>query len=238
MKTKNKLSRKLMRARNRERVNRLRHQKIILAPVFILVLIKLGLDEITTPAKMLLRLLLHIDKLTGNANFPTTVPTIATLQSTADALSETIVAIEAGDHSLIPHRDTLMLTAENHIRKLSFDIQNQSNGDAEKIQSAGFEVRKGRGASQPVGGVVNLKSKPVGPGKIKLSFKRVANSKLNFIETTANPVTGPWIPLGKTTRSSYTVEGLTPGSLHYFRVYGSNSLGDGNPSEPVEQRSL
>lgn len=239
MKRKNKRPRKLMRTRNRDRVNRLRKQQtIILTPVFILVLIKLGLDEITTPLKMVERLMLLSGKLDGNLNFPITSPTYIELKTMGGDLADTVIAIDGGDKSLIPHRDTLMLQAENMIRKLSYDIQNLSNGDAEKINSAGFAVRKGSGAPQPVGAVVNLKAKAIGAGKVKLRWRKVAHSRMNFIESTVDPVNVPWKPFAKTALSSYTVEGLTPGELVFYRVYGSNNLGDGNPSDPAEQRSL
>ena len=239
MKRKNKRPRKLMRARNRDRVNRLRKQQtIILTPVFILVLIKVGLEDITTPLKMVERLMLHSNKLNGNLNFPITNPSFTDLKNMANDLADTIIAIEGGDKSLIPHRDTLMLLAENMIRKLSYDIQNQSNGDAEKIQSAGFEVRKGKGAPKPVGEVKNLTANALGAAKVKLRWKKIAYSRMNFIERTTDPVNVPWKPFAKTALSSFTVEGLTPGELVFYRVYGSNNLGDGNPSDPVEQRSL
>ncbi len=238
MKTRNKRPRKLMRARNRDRVNRLQKQQTVLEPLFVLVLIKLALEEVKTGVKMQLRLTLHIDKLTGNAFFPTTTPPIAVLQTLADDLGETIIAIDAGNLALIPHRETLMLSAENVIRQLSYDIQKQSEGDAEKIQSAGFEVRKGKGASHEVDKPLNLRTAPTGPGKVKLRYKKIAYSRMNFIEMSSNPATGTWTPIGKTSRSSFDVTGLTPGALYYFRVYGSNNLGDGPPSDPAEQRSL
>ena len=239
MKRINKRPRKLMRARNRERINRLQKQQtIILTPVFVLVLIKLALEEVSTPIKMVERLMLHSQKLDGNANFPTTNPSFTDLQNTASDLAKTIMAIEGGDISQIPHRDTVMLEAENMIRQLSYDIQNQSMGDEEKIKSAGFAVRKGKGASQPVGLIAKFKTKILGNGKVKLRWKRLTNSDMNFIEVTDNPVTGVWKPMGKTHRSSFIAEDLTPGQVYYFRVYGSNSLGDGNPSEPAEQRVM
>ena len=182
--------------------------------------------------------MLHSQKLDGNANFPTTKPSFTDLQNTAADLAKTIMAIEGGDISRIPHRNTVMLEAENMIRQLSYDIQNQSMGDEEKIKSAGFAVRKGKGASQPVGLVTKFKTKALGNGKVKLSWKRFANSDMNFIEVTDNPVTGVWKPIAKTHRSSFIMEELIAGQVYYFRVYGSNSLGDGNPSEPAEQRVM
>ena len=238
MKTKNKRARKLMRANKRAPVNRWPHQPIILSPVFILVLAKLGFNQLRSPQKLLGRLQLHIAKLTGNAWFPVTEPSLSAIQTLADELEKTIQKIEAGDKSFIPHRQTLVMEAENAIRKLSYDIQNLSNGNEEMIKSAGFAVRQGKGATKPVGEVMQITAEPIGPGKVILHWKKIAYSRMNFIEITDNPVTGTWKPLDKTGKSSFIVTGLTPGALYYFRVYGSNSLGDSNPSESAEQRSL
>ena len=232
-----------MRVRNSNRINRLRNQQamvlpIVISPVFVLVLIRLGLEEVTTAEKMVFRLTLHIEKINGNANFPTTSPTTGSLQLLIDDLSHTATEINGGDLSKIPHRETLMLQSENAIRLLSYDIQKQSAGDPEKIQSAGFEVRKGRSAAKPVGQVLKLKSKTFVDGKIKLSWGKVPYSRMNFIDVTSNPVAGPWAPMGKTGRSSIVFTGLNPGQMYYFRVYGSNNLGDGEPGGPIGQRSL
>ncbi len=238
MKTKNKRARKLMRAHKRAPVNRSQYQPIILLPVFILVLAKLGFNKLRTPQKLLGRLQIHIAKLTGNAWFPVTEPSLPYMQALAEELEETIHKIEAGDKSFIPHRQTLVMKVENAIRKLSYDIQNLSNGNEEMIKSAGFDVQQGRSATKPVGEVMHLTAEPVGPGRVILRWKKIAYSRMNFIEITDNPATGNWKPLDKTGKSSFIVTGLTPGVLYYFRVYGSNSLGDSNPSEPAEQRSL
>lgn len=243
MKAHNKRARQLMRVRNRNRVNWLHNQQviqlpIILSPVFVMVMIKIGLRGITNPTKMVFRLSLLIKKLNGNPNFPVTSPTTGTLQMLEDALSQTITEITGGDLSRIPHREALLLEAENAIRLLSYDIQKQSGGDSEKIQSAGFEVRKGRSASQEAGGVFNLRAKPLATTKIKLLWNKIAFSRMNYVEVTDNPTIGTWVPIGKTTRSSFVATGLIPGNLYFFRVYGSNNLGDGASGSPVEQRSL
>jgi hypothetical protein len=242
MKTQKKRSRKLMRLRNRERLNRLHNQQVVLAPIFILVIVKLSLPY-GNPAKTLDRLRLHIEKLTGNVNFPITNPTIAQLTTLADELDTTIVQVEAGNKALLPHRVTLTNQGVAMIRKLGYNIQDLSAGDEEKIRSAGFDIRKIGGATLVPGQILNLIAKPVGFGKIRLSWKRDGAAKVYVIEQFMNgspPIPGPgsWENVGKTRNVSFVVEGLTPGQLYYFRVYGTNGNSDGNPSDPAEQRSL
>ena len=238
MKTNRKQARSLMRAQRRLPVNRRPHQPVILSPLFILVLVKLGFNQVRTPIKLLGRLQFHIKKLTGNAWFPVTLPSVAYLQTLADELEETILQIDAGHKNLIPHRQTLVLQTEDAIRKLSYFVQAGSKGNEEIIKSTGFDVQQGRGATKQVGEVSWIKAEAIGVGKIKLSWSKIAYSRMQFIEVTDNPVNGNWLPVGKTRKSSFIVTDLTPGVVYYFRVYGANSLGDSNPSEPVEQRSM
>ena len=88
MKTKNRVTRQQRRERNRNRINRYKKATgFSISPLFILVLIKLGLNKLYTPELLLAQLRLFILKLTGNVNFPTTVPTLVQLQDLANALS-------------------------------------------------------------------------------------------------------------------------------------------------------
>ena len=205
--------------------------------LFLLYLVKLNISSITAD-KMLTRLSLHIAMLTGNANFPRTNPSIAELQTMWGDLKAAIDAVNAGNHALIPHRNNLLTDAEDMIRKLSYDIQNQSNGDFEKIKSSGFDVRKDKSPSYLPAQPANLKSAAIGNGKIRLRWKSLPNADMYVMESAPNPVSGPWAVVDTSTRASFVIENLSPGQLYYFRVFGANSIGNGNPSDPVEQRCL
>ncbi len=238
-----KRSRKLMRKRNKNRVNRLRNQQAVIiaplfSPVFVLVLIRLGLEEQSTPEKVLARLRLHIEKLTGNVYFPVTDPSVADLEGMEEDLEESIDEVNAGNIAEIPTRDARVADAKEMIRQLSYNIQYLSKGDAVKIQSAGFDVRKNRGPSVPPGQVMNLVAKPVGPGKIELSWDRDDHARFYIIETNNNPLGAPWQAIGTSRRIKFVVDGLQSGLVYYYRVISSNGNETGNPSDIVEQRSL
>lgn len=229
-------SRKLKRLKNKERINRLKNQ--LAEPSFILFLISLKLREQTTPEKLLARLRLHIEKLTGNIHIPGTTPTIIDLQTKADDLENAIDAVAAGNKALIPHRDNLVKEAVEMIRQLSYDVQFQSKGDKEKIKSTGFDVRKDKTPGQLPGQVLNLQTKTALGGRIKLRWKKEPNTAIYIIERldTADP--GSWHVAGKTQKTSHMFQGLTPGQLYTFRVYGTKGSDDGPPSDIAEQRSL
>jgi hypothetical protein len=209
---KNKYTRKLKRVKNKNRVNRLRNQQIVLAPMFILVMIRVGLEKQNTPGKLLARLRLHIEKLDGNPFFPVTDPGLAELEEIADELKNVIVEIAAGNKALIPHRETLIAEAKEMILQLSYHIQYLSQGNEEKIKSAGFDVHKRRRTSQLPGQIMGLVASPVGLGKIMLSWDREPYSTFYIIEKNANPFgEGLWKYFKKSRRVRVIIEGLTPG---------------------------
>jgi hypothetical protein len=239
MKTKNRVTRQQRRERNRNRINRYKKAAgVNVDPLFILVLIKLGLNKLYTPELLLAQLRLHILKLTGNVNFSTTDPTVAKLQTWADNLQAAIDAVKAGDHSVIEHRDTLVEESKELIRQLSYDIQFQSHGDAEKITSAGFEVRKPRTAPQLPVQMQNLRAKALGNGKIQLRWKAIKNSDLYVILESTDLSGDNWKPATKSTKVNVVLEDLRGGTTYYYKVYAINSKGDGNPSDVVEQMCL
>jgi hypothetical protein len=244
MKRSIKRPRKLMRIRNRERINRIKNQHFVfapLAPLFLLVLIKWDLGN-SSAETILARLRLYILKLTGNADFLVINPTLVQLQTMADALALAIDKAKSGDRDRIEDRDILQVQAEDMIRELAWDIQKKSDGDAQKIHSTGFPTRKGKSPSAIPGQVINLTAKANGEGKIKLRWKKMPGALGYFIQASTqigNPGPPPipnWELVGKSYRVTFDLDSLTPGTMYYFRVYASNQLGDGEKSEIANSR--
>ena len=207
--------------------------------LFILFLIRIGLEVQNTAEKLLSRLRMHIEKLEGNALFPVTEPSLAELKDMVAKLQKDIDEIAGGNIALLAHRNNLEEKAVEMITHLSYHIQFLSKGDEVKIKSAGFDVHKPKSRAPLPGQVLKLSPKPVGPGKIKLKWKKEARSKFYMIEINADPLSNaPWQLIGKTSKVNYTVENLTPGQVYYFRVIASNGSVDANPSDIAEQRSL
>ena len=245
MKTFKKRGRKLMRTRNRDRINRSKNQQIVLAPLFLLVLIKWELSNLTAE-DVLARLRLYIMKLTGNADFAVIDPTLVELQAKADELEVAIDAAKSGSHNLIEHRNIVQAEAEDMIRSLAWDIQKKSGGDEEKIHSTGFSTRTGKSPSAIPGQVINLQAKSTGEGKISLHWKKLPFALLYVVEITTQPASPPppppqndsWDTAGKSFKTTIELSGLTPGTMYYFRVYAANQLGDGEKSEISNVRCM
>ena len=246
MKNHNKRERKLMRARNRDRINRNKKQQIVLAPIFIMVLITLDLNNLS-PENALARLRYHILMLTGNANFPVIDPTLIQLQAIADELETAIDEAKSGDHLLIEHRNTVQTEAEDMIRSLALDIEKKSGKDLEKIHSSGFKTRKDKSPSVLPADVVMMYSTSTGTGRIKLRWKKIPNAGIYLIDSfTQNgmpippmpPNPGQWDTIAKSFTTTIELTDLNPGQMYYLRVYAINQVGEGNPSAIIEQRAL
>ncbi|MBK8659196.1 MAG: fibronectin type III domain-containing protein, partial [Bacteroidetes bacterium] len=211
---------------------------VIVPNVMMLFILRLGLKKATTPEKLLARLRMHIQMLTGNANFTTPEPTLPVLQAAADELEQAIDDVNSGNKAKIPHRNAVVAQVEEYIRTLSYYVQLTSNGDAEKIQSAGFELRKEPSAPQLPVQVANLRAEALGNGKIKLRWKAVSNADIYVVQASKDIYNFKEAIMDKTTRSSFVFENLEPGTMYYMKVFAINSVGDGNPSDVVEQRVL
>lgn len=210
----------------------------LLPDVIVLFLVRLDLRKITTPEKLLARLRMHIQMLTGNAYFTAPEPTLPVLQAAADELEQAIDDVNSGNKARIPHRNAVVAEVEEYIRTLSYYVQLTSDGDAEKIQSAGFEVRKEPSAPQLPVQVANLRAEALGNGKIKLRWKAVSNADIYVVQASKDINNFKEAIIDKTTRSSFVLEELEPGSMYYMKVFAINGVGDGNPSDVVEQRVL
>jgi hypothetical protein len=227
----------VMKTNNKGRPRASQKKGFIIPDVILLYLVRLDLIKATTPEKLLARLRMHIQMLTGNAYFPTPEPTLPVLQAAADELEQTIDDVNSGNKAKIPHRNAVVAEVEEYIRTLSYYVQLTSNGDAEKIQSAGFELRKEASPPQLPVQVANLRAEALGNGKIKLRWKAISNADIYVVQASKEVYFKESI-MDKTTRSSFVFENLEPGSLYYMKVFAINSVGDGNPSDVVEQRVL
>ena len=171
--------------------------------------------------------------LTGNANFPTTSPTIAQLTTAHDELAAFILSASNGDRIQIELRDNQQKACEDLIRTLSYDIQHQSKGDAEKIHSAGFATRNAKTPPALPSQVLNLKVKTTAfGGQLKLRWKAVKYKLAYVVFISENPTDeSSWKIVDKTGKANLVAKDLKPGTTYYFRVFAFNSLGDGPPSE-------
>ena len=84
-----------------------------------------------------------VTMMTGNANFPTPNPTLASITTQKNTTSTSITTQEttkATAEAATTTRDTNLATLKGLLSQLASYVENASGGDAAKIESAGMSV--------------------------------------------------------------------------------------------------
>jgi hypothetical protein len=133
-----------------------------------------------------------IAALTGNANFPTTSPTLTVLQGALDALTQAM-AIQG------PTRETAVAAArrdlEQKLEDLADNLENTANNDPVKLATTGFDMRKDTAqTAEPPDVPTNVRLKTTGvSGEVQVLFEPSARARSYQVQVTQDPNAGPWI---------------------------------------------
>ena len=177
-----------------------------------------------------------VESMTGNANFPTPDPTLATLTGDAEAIRQKQAQIADIKAGLTIAQDELVAltgTAKTDIRMMADHVQDKSDGNPDKIHSAGFEVVGDPAPRGPVGQVQNLRVQVSGlEGELLSRWKKVPGAASYVVDLGSGPE-GPWTQLSIITRSSFKFSGLTPGTKYWVRVRAVGTKGYGLWSDPA-----
>jgi len=180
-----------------------------------------------------------ITKMTGNVNYTTPNPPLATLTTLLTA-SQTkaaayVAAVNAAELALT-ERDLAKKALADAYEQEGAYVQNQSGGDEVKILSAGYAVRGTATPIGPVAQVLNL-SVTEGDGETMLDVQwdPVAGASSNEIalSTGADPTSGTYATVAQPTASKKTLTGLTSGSRVWIKVRAIGSEGPGPWSDPA-----
>ena len=181
-----------------------------------------------------------LQNLTGNTNFPTTDPSTAVVKAAADEYDQSLVD-EAAAYKLAMEKTEIAhkkrSTLELKTTQLGNDIEKQSDGDAEKIKSAGIEV-KGKPVHhkevlpKPTGLAASQGDKDA---EIDLHWDCVTGAKSYRIEVcTGDPLDKTkWQNAKTATKSKTVITGLTSGQGYWFRVCAINTNGESAMSDPA-----
>ncbi len=178
-----------------------------------------------------------IASMEGNPHFPTPQPPLTTLTAGADALEQAEADVQAARQEG-KTKTTIRNGKEDDLDRLVAQsvgyVTMVSGGDEAIIQSAGMDVRATPGTSVPP-------SQPQGlaatagdhDGTMDLSWDPVVEAASYVIEMSADPPTATsWQHQGISTKSSFTVPGLTSGARVWFRVAAVNATGQSPWSDP------
>ena len=183
--------------------------------------VKLGLSGLTAD-KLVVRSSTLVDKMTGNASFPTPVPDLAVVTAAKDDLTTWIEKSQFGDRRAVAMRKKKYNVLLNLLRQLGTYVEYTANGDDDVITSSGFEVRRAPSPAPPVGAPVALQAKrSTKSGKAELKWKGARGSVSYVVEMTLTDPVLPnavFTPVAVTSKSRLEVDNLTPGTFYWFRV--------------------
>jgi hypothetical protein len=199
--------------------------------------IKLNFSRLSVPEKVALTRLI-VTNMTGNSHFTTPNPTLTAIGLAADFLEQAESEVQAARqeakaktttrNNKMDDLDRLMTQAVGYVTAVS-------GGNEEIIQSAGMDLRATPGTSTAPSLPAAL-SATAGDldGAIDLSWDPVVGAASYVIEMSPDPPTATsWNHKGVSTKSTFTVAGLTSGTRLWFRVAAVNANGQGPWTDPA-----
>ena len=161
-----------------------------------------------------------------------TVTTGATALETAFNTAEAIRE-QAKQKTLLQNQseDALDLQLTN----LAAYVQNATNGDAVKIESAAMSVKSPKTPPQVPVQVTNLGvTRGDNSGEVDLHWHSLANAKSYVVQTSPDPFTeASWAVVAAVTKSKAEVLNQPVGQRRWYRVAAVGSAGQGAYSQPV-----
>jgi hypothetical protein len=193
--------------------------------------VTLGLANMTTLEKIETTRQ-YVIKMTGNANFTTPVPSLATVTAAVNTLEVAYNNAKTGgqQQTAIMYDKEEML--DKDLNQLAAYVEYTANGDRSIILSAGMNIKKnGKGASYILDAQNGENS-----GEVILTCPSLKGSayvwqiKQNPLNTTDD---GNWNALKTATVAKIIVTDLTPGAKYWFRVSNIVKDVEGDWSDPV-----
>ena len=202
--------------------------------IFILFLAKLGYQAMT-PTEKVSKARQIVIAMTGNPNFTTPMPTLASITSAADDLDAAQIALDgtkiktAERNTAEDLLDTLMSGLQGYVGSICLN-------DVEKTLSSGFDIRKANTKAEILPAPIGLTAVSTQiEGQVKLKWICAPGSKLLYmVQCTpdVSPMPTPtWDLVAQSSKAVVIIENLTPGTKYMFRVAVINSAGISGWSE-------
>jgi len=199
---------------------------------------KLGLGNLSDDEIIALAATI-VTAMTGNANFTTPNPTLASI-TTAKTTAQTKVAAynsaKAAADTALADRDAAIKALGALLTQEAAYVENVTGGDKVKIESAGMSVRAD-GSPITMTQVLDLAaSEGDDAGSLDLVWKPVKGAKSYEIHINSSDpnVAANWSFKQSASKSSATIEGLTSGAKIWVRVRAVGAKNDTGPfSDPA-----
>jgi hypothetical protein len=179
-----------------------------------------------------------ITAMTGNPNFPTPNPPLATITTAlndAEAASNAAQAARQDAKAKTVTQNDKDDFASGLMNQLAAYVESIAGGDESIIRSAGMDTKAVGSAPTSIPNPPENLNTTAGDrdGEIDLSWEAVAGAKSYVIEQSADPPTDTsWGHASVSTRSSQTIDGLKSGTRYWFRVAAVNGVGQSGWSDP------
>ena len=178
-----------------------------------------------------------INRMTGNANFPTPTPDLADLQLKLDEFYALAVAAEDGSRRDRVARDTSGTELKEMLRILANYVAMVAAGDANIILSSGFDIRSEAEPNPPLTIPAALKAMRTShSGVVNLDWNPVPNALTYRIMMTINDpnlANAEWTSAAITSKSKAEISNLSPGQYYWFKVQAIGRTGMSGYSDPT-----
>ena len=198
--------------------------------------IKLGLNSLSVPDKIQFGRQIVL-AMTANPNFPTPSPTLAALldgsERLEDSYNEALAARQAAKAKTSVQEDEAA-NFDLVLMQLANYVENASDGDKAKIESAGFSLRN---PPSPIGALPAPEDLQVLPsqhaGTADVAWKPVRGAKAYCIERAADAPALDWGMIGTSTKKEASLNSMVSGQKYWFRVAAIGAAGQSAYSDPV-----
>lgn len=198
--------------------------------------IKLGLNSLSIPDKIQFGRQIVL-AMTDNSNFPTPNPTLAALldssETLEDSYNEALAARQAAKAKTSVQDDD-GANFDLVLMQLANYVENASNGDKAKIESAGFSLRN---PPSPIGALPAPEDLQAVPsqhaGTADVSWNAVRGAKAYCIERAVDAQELDWGVIGMSTKKEASLNSMVSGRRYWFRVAAIGAAGQSAYSDPV-----
>ena len=180
-------------------------------------------------AKLVTAINRTIDMMTGNAAFPTPLPTLAAVATAQAAYVQAVNTLDRGQPAQIRCNDARAAVVLL-VRDLALYVQQTSQGNLGVLVSSGFTAQKGRG--QRVGVLAAPQNLRLSQGKLSGQLQArcqvvpAARAYQWRYATVAAPTV--WTVSDPTTSSRLVVDGLVAGTAYLVQARAIGAQGAGN----------
>lgn len=172
-------------------------------------------------------------KMTGNAFFTTPSPTLAAVLAKLDELLDAITKAEQGSKADKKKRDDVADELIELLLQLGGYVTSVAGNKEQVLLSSGFDLESSRIPVGPLGQVQNVRTKTTGvQGEIEIRWKKLRGAYTYQVQMTlTNEVEASWKTVATVPRARLLKENVPSMQVHYFRIAGVGTSGQGPWSE-------